>query len=946
MADRTAGDAAGAAHLPPLGRGGAPSPRGGGGGGSGGDSDGPPASPSSRSGGSILGRIFGGKGKLQTSKSGGSLAASDPASTRSAPATPRAGEPLGFAADPPPPPPGALRPPGTPAGVGGAVSSATSVLRPTVASIAKSQGKLAAGGGPLRGSQAIAAASAPAPARTPSGSSLLSATAIAAAGAAGGAAPERRPSAKALGQRAPAAPPGAHPPPARTASAGSIPAAEAPGPLAAPPPQPPQRAPSAGPRPGGPVLVSAATAPPGSVLAAGGAFAATVAAALEAPFSASAGATPTGAAPGAPPPFGRARGASLHKPPALVCEFASPAHQQRPSLIAAAAAAHGHVPGAPHPGGGDVLAQAEAAIAAAGGLAASAAASDGAASPRQQAPEPPLTPGSAAAIAAKAAAARAALAAALDADAANGAGAPAQPPADAAAGDVTAPTCHEPRYTSGEGGGGAPALAPGSHDGLTSSPAARPGVDEVQAMPEGQRRVEALATHVDAARRHEEKVRRLREAEAAAAAAAAAREGGKADAGRTHKREHEEEPEQAPKRAASPALPAEGPGERPHAAQQQARAPASLAAGGDGAGAADGLAAASAPAAGAAAGTAAPGARPRRAYKVLSVHPLLHPAMRREFWASEQFDVTKRLHKGYASEAIDKQSSEVCAVKVYDVTQLGKLNKAQLIREIKLHGSFAHRNIEGNQVALVQRFCGQGDLLKLLHKCGGRMNERAAVQAVIHPLLTVLLYLHARGVTHRDIKPENILFDDEGVLKLADFGLAINMNDEPAVTRAGTLHYMAPEVLVCPLKDHPDENKEVKRLHYTSSVDTWAVGCLAYELTVGFPPFIADKTSDITERIQRGIVHYPSKMSEEQRDFVEWALQRAPGERPTVAEMLQHPWITLHQRRVSSRNLGGSGDGSAGAGAAGGGAGLAGGTASTRRLGDHGGGSGRPSRGA
>lgn len=35
---------------------------------------------------------------------------------------------------------------------------------------------------------------------------------------------------------------------------------------------------------------------------------------------------------------------------------------------------------------------------------------------------------------------------------------------------------------------------------------------------------------------------------------------------------------------------------------------------------------------------------------------------------------------------------------------------------------------EGNQVALVQRFCEQGDLLKLLQKCGGRMNERAAVQ--------------------------------------------------------------------------------------------------------------------------------------------------------------------------------------------------------------------------
>lgn len=35
---------------------------------------------------------------------------------------------------------------------------------------------------------------------------------------------------------------------------------------------------------------------------------------------------------------------------------------------------------------------------------------------------------------------------------------------------------------------------------------------------------------------------------------------------------------------------------------------------------------------------------------MLSVHPLLLPSMRREYWASEQFEVTKRLHKGYASE--------------------------------------------------------------------------------------------------------------------------------------------------------------------------------------------------------------------------------------------------------------------------------------------------------
>lgn len=59
----------------------------------------------------------------------------------------------------------------------------------------------------------------------------------------------------------------------------------------------------------------------------------------------------------------------------------------------------------------------------------------------------------------------------------------------------------------------------------------------------------------------------------------------------------------------------------------------------------------------------------------------------------------------------------------------------------------------------------------------------------------VLQYLHTRAIIHRDIKPENILFADRGsCLKLADFGLAIDLRQERAVTRAGTLDYMAPEV--------------------------------------------------------------------------------------------------------------------------------------------------------
>jgi aurora kinase len=106
---------------------------------------------------------------------------------------------------------------------------------------------------------------------------------------------------------------------------------------------------------------------------------------------------------------------------------------------------------------------------------------------------------------------------------------------------------------------------------------------------------------------------------------------------------------------------------------------------------------------------------------------------------------------------------------------------------------------------------------------------------------------------------------------------------------------MAPEVVKNPLKDHPDDYKNEVRFHYNAVVDSWAVGCLAYELLVGFPPFMAQTQQEVVKNINTMEIRYPKKMSEECVDFVKHALERRPEDRATTAELLRHHWINLHQ---------------------------------------------------
>lgn len=87
--------------------------------------------------------------------------------------------------------------------------------------------------------------------------------------------------------------------------------------------------------------------------------------------------------------------------------------------------------------------------------------------------------------------------------------------------------------------------------------------------------------------------------------------------------------------------------------------------------------------------------------------------------------------------------------------------------------------------------------------------------------------MHSKKVLHRDIKSENILIHKDGTIKISDLGLSCAFseeNNEWRKTKIGTHLFMAPEILY--------------GRQYTRKVDIYSLGCFAYELATGNPPFV------------------------------------------------------------------------------------------------------------
>lgn len=143
-----------------------------------------------------------------------------------------------------------------------------------------------------------------------------------------------------------------------------------------------------------------------------------------------------------------------------------------------------------------------------------------------------------------------------------------------------------------------------------------------------------------------------------------------------------------------------------------------------------------------------------------------------------------------------------------------------------------------------------GDLMRHLAKKQNGFTI-AEIKFLASQLVLALECLHSNSIVHRDLKPENVLIDDEGYLRLADFGLAKDLSEQAGKGFCGTLEYMAPEIVSNSEKGH----------NYT--VDWWTLGVIMYELYYGKTPFIDETREAVLHNIVSKEVEFPDKPGEE-----------------------------------------------------------------------------------
>ncbi|XP_027072795.1 CBL-interacting serine/threonine-protein kinase 6 [Coffea eugenioides] len=234
------------------------------------------------------------------------------------------------------------------------------------------------------------------------------------------------------------------------------------------------------------------------------------------------------------------------------------------------------------------------------------------------------------------------------------------------------------------------------------------------------------------------------------------------------------------------------------------------------------------------------------------------------------------------------QTGKSVAMKVVGKEKVIKVGMMEQIkREISVMKMVKHPNIvdlhevlaSKSKIYFAMELIRGGELFAKIAK--GRLREEVA-RNYFQQLMSAIDFCHSRGVYHRDLKPENLLLDEDGNLKVTDFGLSAFTDhlrqDGLLHTTCGTPAYVAPEVIG-------------KKGYDGARADIWSCGVILFVLLAGYLPFQDDNLVSMYRKIYRGDFKCPPWLSPEARKLITKMLDPNPSTRVSISKIMDSSWF-------------------------------------------------------
>lgn len=232
-------------------------------------------------------------------------------------------------------------------------------------------------------------------------------------------------------------------------------------------------------------------------------------------------------------------------------------------------------------------------------------------------------------------------------------------------------------------------------------------------------------------------------------------------------------------------------------------------------------------------------------------------------------------------------TGQTVAIKMIDKDKIVKTGlMEQIKREISVMRMVRHPNVlqlfevmaTKNKIYFVLEYAKGGELFNKIAK--GKLTEEAA-RKYFQQLISAVDYCHSRGVYHRDLKPENLLLDENGTLKVSDFGLSAvaesKRQDGLLHTACGTPAYVAPEVLS-------------RKGYNGAKADVWSCGVILFVLVANYLPFHDKNLIEMYKKISKANYRCPRYFSVGLKELLNAILVTDTGFRISTSRIKRNAW--------------------------------------------------------